>query len=253
MRDNIRKTDARHALAALLLVALCGAAAPRSKHGPCDASHSIWGADDDPTQEISTEQFEVALARDIDKPLVIDVRSREEFAESHVPGAVDVASSAEGEVRKLVRGNVDMPLVLYGDGPFSEASGRLAEKLRSSGFTHVVRYQLGIPVWRALGHPTETDRAAIRATLAEDRTAVVIDARDRAAFQAATLPGARNVPFNDVVSASEDGRLPAGDHNTRIFVAGKDGAQALAAAQEIARASFQNVSFYGGSIQDLMR
>src|SRR5256885_920261 len=80
--------------------------------------------------------------------------------------------------------------------------------------------------------------AALWSTLDKDGTAVVIDARDPAAFQAGSLPGARNVRFEEVAKAKDDGRLPMLDHNTRIFAVGKDSAQALAAAQEIARNAF---------------
>jgi hypothetical protein len=41
------------------------------------------------------------------------------------------------------------------------------------------------------------------------------------------------------------------DHNTRIIVFGRDGDQARAAAEEIAKNAFHNVSFYGGSLADL--
>ena len=41
------------------------------------------------------------------------------------------------------------------------------------------------------------------------------------------------------------------DHNTRIFVVGKDAPEALAVAQEIARNAFQNVAFFAGSVDTL--
>lgn len=265
MRDNIRKPGARHlrvATAALAAAALLAATAPKLRH-ECVASHSIWGEDDDPTQELSTEQMEVALARDIDKPLVIDARPYEEYAQSHLPGAVSVApkpglpmsstTSGVSEIGKVLHGNIDAPIVLYCNGPFCGLSKRLAADLRNAGYTHIVRYQLGIPVWRALGHPTQSERGAIQATLAADRTAVVIDTRDPESFHAATLPGARNIRYDEVAKAKDDGRLPVLDHNTRIFVVGKDGAQAFATAQEIARNAFQNVSYCADSIAALLR
>jgi rhodanese-related sulfurtransferase len=270
MRDNIRKPRARHPAVVLLAVAALAAgsgsgarAATTTGHGPCTASHGTLGETDEPTPEISTEQMEVALARDIDKPLVIDARPYEEFAVSHIPGAVNVAGKAGlpltrftpdlGAIGKLVHGNIDTPIVLYCDGAFSGTSKRVAADLRNAGYTHVVRYQLGIPVWRALGHSTQSEKDAMWSTLGEDRTAVVIDARDASAFQAGSLPRARNVRFEEVVKAKDDGRLPMLDHNTRIFVVGKDGAQAFAAAQEIARNAFQNVSFCADSIAALLR
>ena len=41
------------------------------------------------------------------------------------------------------------------------------------------------------------------------------------------------------------------DHNTRIIVFGKDGAQARAVTQAIANEAFHNVSYFGGSFDEL--
>ena len=54
-----------------------------------------------------------------------------------------------------------------------------------------------------------------------------------------------------MVKAKDDGRLPMEDHNTRIIVFGKDAAEARAAAEEIAKNAFHNVSFYAGSLSEL--
>ena len=265
MRDNIRKRGARHltALLAALVVAGAGQSRAATERGPCTVSHGTLAETGQPTPEISTEQMEVALARDVAKPLVIDARPYEEFAISHIPGALNVApkpglpmsqyTSDVVEIGKLVNGNVDAPIVLYCNGPFCGKSKRVAADLVKSGYTHVVRYQLGIPVWRALGHPAQAESEAIWSTLDKDQTAVIIDAREAASFQAGSLPRARNVRFDEVAKAKDDGRLPMLDHNTRIFVIGKDGAQALAAAQEIARNAFQNVSYYAGTVDSLMQ
>jgi rhodanese-related sulfurtransferase len=244
MRDNSKK-PARMAriVAAAALVAFSAAAGK-----PCSMELATTGEKDQPTEEITTDQMEAAVVQIPKGVLVVDARPYEEFAMSHVPGAVDV--SDVGEIQKLARGKKDRTIVLYGDGPFHGKSKQLAQDLLNAGYTHVVRYQLGIPVWRALGHPTQVEADAIGRTLDKDKTAVVIDAREPGAFGKGTLPGARHVTFADVAKANEDGRLPV-DHSTRIFVVGKDEAQALAVAQEIAKSAFSNVSFFAGSIDSL--
>lgn len=87
----------------------------------------------------------------------------------------------------------------------------------------------------------------------KDKTAVVIDAREPNAFLAKSLPGARNVRATEVAKAKDDGRLPMLDHNTRIFVIGKDEAEARTVAEEIAKNAFHNVSFFAGSIETLQQ
>ncbi len=41
------------------------------------------------------------------------------------------------------------------------------------------------------------------------------------------------------------------DHNTRIIVFGKDGAQAQALAEAIAREAFHNISYFAGTFENL--
>ena len=229
----------------------------------CRIFDATLGEKGQPTAEITTDQMEVALAQISDGVLVIDARPYEEFAMSHIPGAVNVApkpglpmsqyTSDVGEIEKLTQGRKGRTIVLYCNGPFCGKSKRVATDLLAAGYTHVLRYQLGIPVWRALGHPAQAEADAIGSALDKDKTAVVIDAREPAAFQAGTVPGARNVRFEEVAKAKDDGRLPMLDHNTRIFVVGKDAPEARAAAQEIAKNAFQNVSYYAGSVEELMK
>lgn len=257
MRDNSKKSRWRHpgvagmAAAVALLTAAPAAAqrSPESAGKGCAIEHATTGQRGQPTAEITTDQMEAAVAQVREGVLVLDARPYEEYAMSHVPGAV--CSSEAGEIEKLAHGRKNQTIVLYCDGLFCGKSTRLASDLLAAGYTNVGRYELGIPVWRALGHPTQVEGDAIRRTLEMDRTAVVIDAREPAAFGKGTLPGARNVGFAEIAKAKDDGRLPM-DHNTRIFVVGKNGPEALAVAQEIARNAFQNVAFFAGSVDTLM-
>ena len=123
------------------------------------------------------------------------------------------------------------------------------------------RYQLGMPVWRALVGLTEIELEAVQYILRNDRTAVFLDARSQQEFGAASLPGARNIPqtsvqpgkdVGEVLKAKDDGRLPMEDHNTRIIVFGRDASQARALAEAIAREAFHNVSYFPGAF-DVLR
>jgi hypothetical protein len=55
-----------------------------------------------------------------------------------------------------------------------------------------------------------------------------------------------------VTAAKDDGRLPVEDHNTRIIVFGADAEQARKAADVVAANAFHNVTFYAGSIKDVL-
>ena len=118
--------------------------------------------------------------------------------------------------------------------PFCGKSKRLADELLAAGFTNVMRYQLGIPVWRALGGACEIGLAGLRQVLAGDRTAVLLDVREADDFRKGTLPG----------------RLPMEDHNTRVIVLAQDPAHARYVAEAIAREAFHNVSYFPGTLDE---
>ena len=211
------------------------------------------------TAEVSTDELRKILA---DKSAVVfDARPFMEYAVSHIPGALNVSAkpgvpisqyvSDVAEIGRLLGNNKVAPIVLYCNGPFCGKSKRLSEELLAAGYTNVRRYQLGIPVWRALVGVTEIELAGVLYALRDDKTAVFLDARSPEDLKAGTIPGAKSLPLADVKKAKDDGRLPMEDHNTRIIVFGQDGAQARAVAEAIAREAFHNVSYFGGTFEGL--
>jgi len=179
-------------------------------------------------------------------------------AKPGVPLSLYVSDVAE--IGRVVQDNKAAPIVLYCNGPSCGKSKRLAEELLTAGYTNVRRYQLGIPVWRALGGITEIEVEGGRYVREKDQTAVWIDAREPEEFAANPIPNARNLPLSsvkpgkdvgEVKKAKDDGRLPMEDHNTRIIVFGRDWAQAKAVAEAIAREAFHNVSYFAGPLERL--
>lgn len=230
---------------------------------------AVFGEENPRTPEISTEELERLLAAA--GVVLLDTRPHLEWALGHIPGALNVApkpgmtmsqyTSDVVEIGRLVGGDKTRPLVLYCNGPFCGKSKRVSEELLAAGYTNVRRYQLGAPVWRALGGVMVMEPEGIRHVLAKDRTAVFIDARDPAEFSAGSLGDARNIPrskvlpgkdVGEVKAAKDDGRLPMEDHNTRIIVFGRDAQQARAVAQAIVREAFHNVSYFDGDVRVLL-
>jgi rhodanese-related sulfurtransferase len=200
------------------------------------------------TPEISTEQLQRILAEGTTP--VLDVRSAEEYAIAHIPGS---RNFYEKELDQITAAYPDprTPLVFYCNGPYCGKSKRLSEALVKRGYTGVRRYQLGLPVWRALGHTVQTDLPGLRYVLAGDRTAVLVDARGPEAFRKGSLPRAVNIRRGEAEAANEDGRLPHKDKGTRVIVFGESGAEARAVAEEIARTAYWNSSYFGGAYREL--
>ncbi len=205
------------------------------------------------TAEVSTEQLRRILADG--SAMVIDTRSRQEFEAGHIPGAhmLDAPPSDHVQaVERLVRGDKRAALVLYCNGPYCQASRRLAEQLVAAGFTNVRRYQLGIPVWRALGGPTAIELGGFLRVYKVDMTAVIFDGRSAGEFAKGSLPGTLNVPVDDIVAGTlKKLPLPEDDFNRRIVLLGRDGAQARAFADVLRTRPWHNVSYLSGTFEAL--
>jgi len=155
-------------------------------------------------------------------------------------------------VERPVSGDKSEALVLYCNGPFCGASRRVSEQLVTAGFTDVRRYQLGIPVWRALGGPTEIELEGIIRIFNVDRTAVFFDARSPEEFVKGSLPGAHNVPADQLASGVLDkAPLPLDDFNTGIVLVGRDFAQARTLADAMTSKPWHNVTYFPGTFESL--
>ena len=220
-----------------------------------------------PSGELTNEQFHRVLANA--KAIVLDTRPHLEFSISHIPGARNVAArpgvplsmyiSDVAEVSRLVGGDMNKEIVVYCNGPLCPKSKRLGDELATAGHRNILRYQLGIPVWRALGGVTVIEPEGLRHVLSLDGTAVVIDVREPGAFRAGSLPRARNIPRSGVLAgrdvgevrvAKDDGRLPMQDHNTRIIVVGETVSDARWVAEALTREAFHNVSYFSGTFAE---
>jgi len=220
------------------------------------------------TEEVSTAGLRAILEEQ--SAVVFDARPFMEFAVSHIPGALNLSAkpgvskalyvSDVAEIGRVVNDDKAAPVVLYCNGPYCGKAKRLAAELLEAGYTNVRRYQLGTPVWRALGGLMQIEVEGVRYVMAGDKTAVFIDARDPADFQSGSLTGAKNIPASQlkagkdqgvVVEAKNDGRLPVEDHNTRIIIFGVNGEQARSVAEAVAKEAFHNLAYFDGSWEDL--
>jgi rhodanese-related sulfurtransferase len=212
------------------------------------------------TEEVSTEQVRRILVDGT--ALIVDTRPQPEYAAGHIPGArlLDGPTSAHvAAVEKLVNGDKSKALVLYCNGPYCGASRRLSDQLVATGFSNVRRYQLGIPIWRALGGPTEIELEGIVRIFKVDQTAIFIDARSAEEFAKGSIPGARNLTLENVDATIQklasgelhDAPLPIDDFNTRIVLLGRDYGQARAFADLFTKRPWHNVSYFPGAFDTL--
>ena len=222
-----------------------------------DVYQATLAEPDQKTPQVSTEDVRRILADG--SAIVLDSRKRAEYAAGHIAGACNVApapgaspSEYAAAVERLVQGDKSQPLVIYCNGQYCKAGRQLSSQLAEAGFTNVRRYQLGIPVWRALGGPVEIELEGIVRIFGVDQTVVYFDARSAEEFAQGTLSGAHNVPADAAATGGfEKVPLPRNDFNTRIVIFGRDGAQARRLADAIGKTPFQNVSYFPGTFSQL--
>lgn len=222
-----------------------------------DIRQATFNEQNQKTAEVSTEDVRRILADG--SATLLDSRKRTEYAAGHIAGARSATPppGAPPEefiaaVERLVDGDKTKPLVVYCNGEHCKQGRRLAEQLAGAGFRDVRRYQLGIPVWRALGGPVEIDLNGILRVYQIDCTAIFFDARSPEDFSTGSIAGAHNVAADTL---GDDGLakapLPRNDFNTRVVLFGRDGAQARKLADAIGQTPFQNVSYFSGTFAEL--
>jgi hydroxyacylglutathione hydrolase len=85
---------------------------------------------------------------------VIDVREADQFANSHIPGALQIPlARIEGEIPYLPK---NKPIVTYCTCPAEESSGQAVQILRNGGITDAAALQGGLAAWRKAGYPVES-------------------------------------------------------------------------------------------------
>ncbi len=101
-------------------------------------------------RQLSTQQLSEWLAKTNaqPRPILVDVRRAEEFAVSHLSGALHVTTVAEVET---LRRNPAQPIVVYCSVGYR--SSALAEKLQKGGMTNIWNLDGSIFAWANEGRP----------------------------------------------------------------------------------------------------
>ncbi len=103
----------------------------------------------------------VKQLHDADAALFIDAREDWEYAEGHIPGAINLpyeqAITDPALLEKIDQGG--KPIVTYCGGGSCEISISVAWELLGVGKTHVAVYMGGFPEWEGAGYPVDKKAA----------------------------------------------------------------------------------------------
>lgn len=152
--------------------------------------------------------------------VLVDARTPEEYAIAHIVTAISIPEKAfETAIAQLPKDKASR-LVLYCNGIKCGKSKKLAAKLEPLGYTNIMIYGEGMPVWeeRALpivtgpgyGKKIETTKlkpAEVDALVKGGKSDfVIVDVRDEMEFEEGHIPGAVNIPVEQFAAKSD--RLP---------------------------------------------
>lgn len=104
-------------------------------------------------EEISVQTLMTRLASD-QAPLVVDVRSAEEFAAGHIPGAINIPFREVPERLDELQA-ITTDIVVYCEIGVRAAIAELT--LEQAGFEQILTLEGDIQAWRQAGLPLETD------------------------------------------------------------------------------------------------
>lgn len=165
---------------------------------------------------ISTEQLKQFVDQK-EKMTLIDARSPAEYREAHISGAINIPEKEFEATRQQLPAEKDALLVFYCNGVKCGKSKKVANLVQPLGYTNILIYSEGIPVWEeqnfqmqtgpGYGKKIETTKltpgeldALIKSS---NKDYVLVDARDAAEFSEGHIPTAINIPSETFASKSD--------------------------------------------------
>lgn len=98
--------------------------------------------------EITLEELRERLDQEEEIKLV-DSRGPGDFAEAHLPGAVNIPSMEVTRLARELLPDRNALIVTYCSGPDCEASPLVAQKLEKLGYTNIREFTGGLEAWQA--------------------------------------------------------------------------------------------------------
>lgn len=200
------------------------------------------GAEFDP---VSTEMLKDML--DQKKELVlVDARTKEEYQEAHIAPAVNVTERDFEKEAVALPSDKKTLLIFYCNGVKCGKSKKVAAKAREKGYSNILIYNDGFPVWEEKGLPLaagpdyEKRVAAakigpleLERVLRENKGEyLLVDVRDEVEFAQGHIPGAVNIP-----AASLAGRQLTLPEDKKIIVYCNSGGGSMMAYRKMSKLS----------------
>jgi rhodanese-related sulfurtransferase len=168
-------------------------------------------------QVISTGHLKTMVEADKKDFLLIDARTKEEYQEAHIAGAISIPESTFEDSLALLPKDKSAQLVFYCNGVKCGKSKKAAKKAAALGYTNILVYGEGFPVWEENGlkivpgpdyarkvETTKMKPAELKQLIdAKGRDFVVVDVRDESEYKEGHIPGAISIPVETFAAKSD--------------------------------------------------
>ena len=168
---------------------------------------------------VSSEMLKDMLDEKRDFTL-IDARTKEEYQEAHIDKAININEKDFDKLAATLPSDKKKLLVLYCNGIKCGKSKKVAIKAKDAGYSNILIYSDGFPVWEEKGMPivagpdyakkiatTKLSAVELEKVLREKKDAyVLVDVRDEFEFAEGHIAGAINIPAETF--AAKSGVLP---------------------------------------------
>lgn len=185
------------------------------------------------------------------KPLtLIDSRTPQEYQDAHIKGAISIPEKEFQEKASLLPVDKAALLIVYCNGVKCGKSKRPAMQLEPLGYSNILIYSEGFPVWEERMLPIVTgpdygnkiDTRKLGAPelkqMIDSKSAdyVLVDVRDTAEFSDGHIPTAINIPAETFASGAGD--LPK---DKKIIVYCNTGSRSYLAYRKLMGLSYTNI------------
>jgi len=198
---------------------------------------------------IDTAQLKTMFDEKKDFTLV-DARTKEEYDEAHIVKAVNITEKGFESQAAQLPSDKNALLVIYCNGVKCGKSKKVAAKAEAAGYTNMVLYSDGFPVWEEKALPitagpdhskkietTKLKPAELKQLIdSGTKDFVIVDVRDETEYKEGHIPGAINIPVETFASKSEV--LPK---EKKIIVYCNTGGRSYTAYRKLMKLAYSNI------------
>jgi rhodanese-related sulfurtransferase len=199
---------------------------------------------------ISTEQLKTMM--DGEKNfLLVDSRTKEEYQEAHIAGAISIPEKSFDENVSLLPKDKNHLVVFYCNGVKCGKSKKAAKKASDLGYGNVLIYAEGFPVWEEKGlkivpgpeyakkiETTKIPAGELRKLLdSKSGDYVLVDVRNEIEFKEGHIPTAINIPAESFALKSDV--LPK---EKKIIVYCNSGSRSYTAYRKLMKLAYPSIA-----------